>query len=552
MPYLRRIYPPPRPTLEDLVHRRPLAGGHARGAVAAAPTAGCGWRPGSPEGADAGAAGAAGRRGWVRRRRSPTRTGWRLPGAGPAVPGRADVLRRSPRAGGGGCPRSRRAAGSCACRPAPRSAPAATSRPASRSSCSRTRTSAAGASSTSAPAPASSPSPRCSSARAVVVAFDVDPAAPFHARDNRRLNGLHPRLFVGHLGRAARGAVFDLALVNVVPEQIRPEMPALAARLRPGGEAILSGILASAGARCSTACAAWGCRARAPRGRRLGRLPGGGRWSMITLLADPEELDARRGDGRGRAPTATSSGPGACRSATACGWWTAGAGRAGARSRGSTAARARVALGEPAPANEPAFRLELLVADVPARAGLLAGGEGDRARGLGHPLPHSERAPRDFGDGTHRAPAPGRRRGGGAVPPRARSPRSPARTTGARSAGARRRGRGPLVPRPRGRRVGRLGDRLGDERRPAGRPRGGLGAARSARRCSPPAGARWGSGPASCASRPRPWSGPARASAANPQIDPACRVRASIPASKSACSRRFPCPIPSPVSAGSG
>src|SRR6185295_503064 len=32
-----------------------------------------------------------------------------------------------------------------------------------------------------------------------VVGFDVDPAAPFHARDNSALNGLHPRLFAGRL-----------------------------------------------------------------------------------------------------------------------------------------------------------------------------------------------------------------------------------------------------------------------------------------------------------------------------------------------------------------
>jgi ribosomal protein L11 methyltransferase len=32
-----------------------------------------------------------------------------------------------------------------------------------------------------------------------VAAFDVDPAAPFHARDNSALNGLRPRLFAGRL-----------------------------------------------------------------------------------------------------------------------------------------------------------------------------------------------------------------------------------------------------------------------------------------------------------------------------------------------------------------
>jgi ribosomal protein L11 methylase PrmA len=40
---------------------------------------------------------------------------------------------------------------------------------------------------------------------------------------------------------------FDLALINIVPEQILPEMPALTRMLWPGGELILSGILAERG-----------------------------------------------------------------------------------------------------------------------------------------------------------------------------------------------------------------------------------------------------------------------------------------------------------------
>ena len=82
---------------------------------------------------------------------------------------------------------------------------------------------------------------------ASVTGFDVDPAAPFHARDNSALNSLHPRLFAGRLAALRERPLFDLALVNVVPEQILPEMPALASLLRPGGEAVLSGILAERG-----------------------------------------------------------------------------------------------------------------------------------------------------------------------------------------------------------------------------------------------------------------------------------------------------------------
>jgi ribosomal protein L11 methyltransferase len=82
---------------------------------------------------------------------------------------------------------------------------------------------------------------------ALAVGYDLDPAAPFHARDNSRLNGLHPLLFAGRLAALRDEPLFDLALVNVVPEQILPEMPGVAGRLREGGEAVLSGILRERG-----------------------------------------------------------------------------------------------------------------------------------------------------------------------------------------------------------------------------------------------------------------------------------------------------------------
>jgi ribosomal protein L11 methyltransferase len=80
-----------------------------------------------------------------------------------------------------------------------------------------------------------------------VMGLDLDVASPFHARDNSTLNGLHPRCFAGRLAAIRERPLFDLALVNVVPEQILPEMPDLVRRLRPGAEAILSGILAERG-----------------------------------------------------------------------------------------------------------------------------------------------------------------------------------------------------------------------------------------------------------------------------------------------------------------
>jgi ribosomal protein L11 methylase PrmA len=96
------------------------------------------------------------------------------------------------------------------------------------------------------------------------VAFDADPVAAFQARANRRLNGLYPALFAGRpaalspcLPAAAR---FDLAVVNVVPEQILPEIAGLLPALRPGGGLILSGLLAERAPAVLATLAALGVR----------------------------------------------------------------------------------------------------------------------------------------------------------------------------------------------------------------------------------------------------------------------------------------------------
>lgn len=94
-----------------------------------------------------------------------------------------------------------------------------------------------------------------------VVAFDADPVAAFQARANSRLNDLHPRLFAGRAtalaARRRRGAGaagpaatapaagdFDFVVVNVVPEEILPDLGDLLPELAPGGVLILSGLLA--------------------------------------------------------------------------------------------------------------------------------------------------------------------------------------------------------------------------------------------------------------------------------------------------------------------
>ena len=82
---------------------------------------------------------------------------------------------------------------------------------------------------------------------AAAVAFDLDPAAPFHARDNARLNGLRPRLFAGTVAALRDVARFDLVVANMVPEELLPELAAIVRRLAPRGEVILSGILEERG-----------------------------------------------------------------------------------------------------------------------------------------------------------------------------------------------------------------------------------------------------------------------------------------------------------------
>lgn len=79
------------------------------------------------------------------------------------------------------------------------------------------------------------------------VGCDVDLVAPILASQNAGLNRLRPRLFAGGLASLSRAARFDVALVNVIPEEIRDELATLRAALAPPALAIFSGILAERG-----------------------------------------------------------------------------------------------------------------------------------------------------------------------------------------------------------------------------------------------------------------------------------------------------------------
>ena len=79
-----------------------------------------------------------------------------------------------------------------------------------------------------------------------VVAVDDDPVAVRVARRTLRLNAVGGvALRRGDAAAALRDGPFELALVNIGATTIRRLLPALAASLTPGGQAVLSGILAT-------------------------------------------------------------------------------------------------------------------------------------------------------------------------------------------------------------------------------------------------------------------------------------------------------------------
>lgn len=78
-----------------------------------------------------------------------------------------------------------------------------------------------------------------------VVARDVEPTAARVAQENVERNGVAAAVAVaqGTLASVPAGERFDLALANINLRVLREVLPALAARLRPQGAAILSGVL---------------------------------------------------------------------------------------------------------------------------------------------------------------------------------------------------------------------------------------------------------------------------------------------------------------------
>jgi ribosomal protein L11 methyltransferase len=99
---------------------------------------------------------------------------------------------------------------------------------------------------------------------ASAVGFDLDPVAVREARSNAVANGLAARahFFAGPVAALAAPAapLFDLVLANLLRSEVLPILPDLAARLRPGGHAVLSGLLVAEREEMTAALARAGLR----------------------------------------------------------------------------------------------------------------------------------------------------------------------------------------------------------------------------------------------------------------------------------------------------
>lgn len=79
-----------------------------------------------------------------------------------------------------------------------------------------------------------------------VLALEIDPIAALLAGRNRLLNDSAFRLLAGPIEALADRPAFDLALVNVIPEHIAPDLGGIARRLERHSRAVFSGCLVEA------------------------------------------------------------------------------------------------------------------------------------------------------------------------------------------------------------------------------------------------------------------------------------------------------------------
>jgi ribosomal protein L11 methyltransferase len=99
-------------------------------------------------------------------------------------------------------------------------------------------------------------------------AFDTDTLATAAARSNARSNGLGERLrlFTGGL-EAVGDVAFDLVVANLLRTEMLPLFAAIAARVRTGGQAVFSGLLATECESVAEALLAVGLRESGVRSR---------------------------------------------------------------------------------------------------------------------------------------------------------------------------------------------------------------------------------------------------------------------------------------------
>ena len=112
-----------------------------------------------------------------------------------------------------------------------------------------------------------------------VIAFDLDPLATAAARVNAAANGVDAavHLLTGALD-ALRIVEFELVIANLLPVEMAPLLAGIAARVRPGGHAVLAGFLAEESESIERSLHAAGLRRSGERSRADAQ---GERWSSL-------------------------------------------------------------------------------------------------------------------------------------------------------------------------------------------------------------------------------------------------------------------------------
>jgi len=98
-----------------------------------------------------------------------------------------------------------------------------------------------------------------------VTAIECDMQAALLAQENRRLNRLWPAIVAGRLSALVAKARFDVALVNVIPQNVDTDLSRLHELVRADGLTIFSGILVEESNRVSKRLSEQGFRVIASR-----------------------------------------------------------------------------------------------------------------------------------------------------------------------------------------------------------------------------------------------------------------------------------------------